>query len=164
MWRDEAADPPALVCQTGGTQLRYRPRCIDDLDAMLMKHGGWMPLGGADDQKPVVDGTVEAWGRSPDNPLGGCYGLKNGLRGRHRRRFRLERGPQRSARSARGRHYGHPRSLGFGPCAASQGSSGSLAVATIQRDSATHANALHRFFERHVERAGDSAGVPHQGD
>ena len=34
MWRDEAADPPALVCQVGSTQLKYHLRAIDDLHAM----------------------------------------------------------------------------------------------------------------------------------
>jgi len=82
MWRDEASDPPALVCQVGGTQLRYQLRCIDDLHAMLKKHGDWMPLGGADEQKPAAEGTVEAWGRSERNPVGGWYGMKKGLRGR----------------------------------------------------------------------------------
>ena len=82
MWKDEAADPPALVCQVGSTQLRYQLRAIDDLHAMLKAHGDWMPLGGADEQKPAAEGTVEAWGRSPDNPVGGWYGLKKGLRGR----------------------------------------------------------------------------------
>ncbi len=82
VYRDEAADPPALVCQVGKTQLSYQLRCLDDLHAMLKKHGDWMPLGAADEQKPAADGTVEAWGRSPDNPVGGWYGLKKGLRGR----------------------------------------------------------------------------------
>ena len=82
MWRDETADPPALVCQVGSTQLRYQLRAIDDLQAMLKTHGGWLPLGGADEQKPAPDGSVEAWGRSSENPLGGWYGLKKGLRGR----------------------------------------------------------------------------------
>jgi len=82
MVRDEAADPPALVCRVGSTQLRYHLSAIDDLHAMLKAHGDWMPLGGADEQKPAVEGTVEAWGRSPDNPVGGWYGLKKGLRGR----------------------------------------------------------------------------------
>jgi hypothetical protein len=82
MWRDEAASPPALVCQVGGTQLRYHLRCIDDLHAMLKVRGDWMPLGGTDEQKAAPDGTVEAWGRSADNPVGGWYGLKKGLRGR----------------------------------------------------------------------------------
>ena len=57
-------DPPAIVCQVGGTQLKYQKRAIDDLHAMLKEHGGWMDLGGADEQKPAADGTVEAWGRS----------------------------------------------------------------------------------------------------
>ena len=81
-FRDDALDPPALVVQVGKTELRYRLRCIDDLHAMLEQHGDWMLLGAADEQKPAADGTVEAWGRSPDNPVGGWYGLKKGLRGR----------------------------------------------------------------------------------
>ena len=68
--------------QVGSTQLRYHLRCIDDLQDMLRAHGDWMPLGSADEQKPAADGTVEAWGRSPDNPVGGWYGLKKELRGR----------------------------------------------------------------------------------
>ena len=82
MWLDEAADPAALVCQVGKTQLRYDARCIEDLHAMLKKHGDWMLLGSADEQKPAADGTVEAWGRSTKNPVKGWYGLKKGLRGR----------------------------------------------------------------------------------
>jgi hypothetical protein len=82
MYRDPTLDPPALVCQVGTTQLRYHLRCIEDLHAMLKAHGDWMPLGSADEQKPAAEGTVEAWGRSPNNPVGGWYGLKKGLRGR----------------------------------------------------------------------------------
>jgi hypothetical protein len=82
MYRDEAADPPALVCVVGKTVLSYQLRAIDDLQAMLRAHGDWMPLGSADEQKPAADGTVEAWARSPENPVGGWYGLKKGLRGR----------------------------------------------------------------------------------
>jgi hypothetical protein len=82
MWRDESADPPALVCQVGSTQLRYHLRAIDDLHAWLKAQGDWVDLGGADEQKPAPAGTVEAWGRSDDNPVGGWYGLKKGYRGR----------------------------------------------------------------------------------
>jgi len=82
MWRDESADPPTLVCQVGKTKLSYQLRCLDDLDAMLKAHGDWMPLGGADEQKAAPEGSVEAWARSPENPVGGWYGLKKGLRGR----------------------------------------------------------------------------------
>ena len=82
MWVDDASDPPAIVCQVGGTQLKYQKRAIDDLHAMLKAHGGWMDLGGADEQKAAAEGTVEAWGRSEGNPVGGWYGLKKGLRGR----------------------------------------------------------------------------------
>jgi len=81
-FRDETLDPPALVVKVGKTELRYQLRCIDDLHAMLKAGGDWMPLGGADEQKPAPDGSVEAWGRSPANPVGGWYGLKKGLRGR----------------------------------------------------------------------------------
>jgi hypothetical protein len=82
MYRDETADPPALVCVVGKTVLGYQLRAIQDLHAMLRKRGDWMPMGSADEQKPAAEGTVEAWGRSPDNPVGGWYGLKKGLRGR----------------------------------------------------------------------------------
>jgi hypothetical protein len=81
-YRDEGSIPPALVVQVGSTQLRYHLRCIEDLQAMLKAHGDWMLLGSADEQKPAAAGTVEAWGRSPENPVGGWYGLKKGLRGR----------------------------------------------------------------------------------
>jgi hypothetical protein len=81
-FRDETSAPPALVVQVGKTQLRYDLRCVNDLHAMLKSRGDWMLLGSADEQKPAAEGTVEAWGRSPKNPVGGWYGLKKGLRGR----------------------------------------------------------------------------------
>jgi hypothetical protein len=81
-WREEDANPPALVVMVGKTELRYALSCIADLHAMLATHGEWMALGGADEQKPAADGTVEAWARAADNPVGGWYGLKKGLRGR----------------------------------------------------------------------------------
>ena len=71
-----------LVCTVGKTVLHYDARCLADLPAMLKAHGDWMDLGGADEQKPAKDGTVEAWGRLAKNPIGGWYGLKKGLRGR----------------------------------------------------------------------------------
>jgi len=82
MYRDESRDPPALVCQVGKTQLSYRLSCSEDLHAMLLEHGDWIALGSADEQKPAKEDTVEAWGRSESNPVGGWYGLKKGLRGR----------------------------------------------------------------------------------
>ena len=82
MYRDDTADPPALVCQVGSTKLSYDARGIEDLHAMLKQHGDWMDLGAADEQKPAKEGTVEAWARSETNPLGGWYGLRKGYRGR----------------------------------------------------------------------------------
>jgi hypothetical protein len=82
MYRDEAVDPPVLVCQVGSTQLKYQLRAIEDLHAMLVARADWMPLGAADEQKPAADGTVEAWGRSETNPVGGWYGTRKGYRGR----------------------------------------------------------------------------------
>jgi hypothetical protein len=81
-WRDETLDPPALVVQVGKTQLRYAIAAIEDLHAMLKARGDWVALGGTDEQKPAPPDTVEAWARAPDNPIGGWYGLKKGLRGR----------------------------------------------------------------------------------
>jgi hypothetical protein len=82
LYRDPDADPPALVCQVGSTQLRYHLSAIDDLHQMLTEHGDWMPLGNADEQKEAKPGTVEAWARAADNPVGGFYGLRKGYRGR----------------------------------------------------------------------------------
>jgi hypothetical protein len=82
MYRDDTADPAALVCQVGSTTLRYDARALDDLHAMLRAHGDWMELGAADEQKDAAPGTVEAWARAADNPVGGFYGLRKGYRGR----------------------------------------------------------------------------------
>lgn len=82
MWRDEDGDPPALVCQVGSTTLTYHLSAVEDLHAMLVEQGGWVDLGAADEKKDAKDGTVEAWGRSGDNPVGGWYGLRKGYRGR----------------------------------------------------------------------------------
>lgn len=79
---DEKDGKPVLVCTVGKTVLLYDARCIDDLHAMLLEAGDWVDLGGADEQKPAPDGSVEAWGRSATNPVQGWYGLKKGLRGR----------------------------------------------------------------------------------
>lgn len=81
-YRDQTADPPAIVVWVGKTELKYQLRCLDDLHKMLKEKGDWMPLGSADEQNPAAEGTVEAWGRSPKNPVGGWYGIKKGLRGR----------------------------------------------------------------------------------
>lgn len=82
MHRDVKDGKDVIVCTVGKTVLLYDARCLDDLHAMLKAHGDWMELGSADEQKDARPGTVEAWGRSPDNPMGGWYGLKKGLRGR----------------------------------------------------------------------------------
>ncbi len=79
-WRDEEGG--ALVVQVGKTKLSYQLRAIEDLHAMLDEFGDWMPLGNADEGKPVKDGTVEAWARDGGNPVGGYYGLRKGYRGR----------------------------------------------------------------------------------
>lgn len=80
--RDIRDGMEVLVCTVGKTVLYYDSRCIDDLHRMLKSNGDWMELGSADEQKPARDGTVEAWGRSEKNPVGGWYGLKKGFRGR----------------------------------------------------------------------------------
>jgi hypothetical protein len=82
MYKETKDGKAILVCTVGKTVLYYDYQCLDDLHAMLKKHGDWMELASADEQKPVKEGTVEAWGRSGQNPVGGWYGLKKGLRGR----------------------------------------------------------------------------------
>ncbi|WP_350224877.1 DUF6855 family protein [Arthrobacter sp. fls2-241-R2A-200] len=82
MYKDEALDPPAIICQVGATKLTYQLRAIEDLHAWLVEQGDWVPLGAADEGKEAAEGTVEAWGRSEGNPVGGWYGLRKGYRGR----------------------------------------------------------------------------------
>jgi hypothetical protein len=82
MYKDESADPPMLVCQVGTTTLTYQLRAIEDLHDWLRAQGDWVPLGAADEKKEAAEGTVEAWGRSEANPVGGWYGLRKGYRGR----------------------------------------------------------------------------------
>ena len=82
MYRDERDGQAVIVCDVGKTTLLYDARAIEDLHAMLKAHGEWMELGSADEQKPAKENTVEAWARSSENPVGGWYGLKKGLRGR----------------------------------------------------------------------------------
>jgi len=82
MHADEKDGKEVLVCTVGKTILHYDIRCLTDLHTMLKTHGDWMELGSADEQKPAKEGTVEAWGHSEKNPVGGWYGLKKGLRGR----------------------------------------------------------------------------------
>ena len=79
---EERDGKKVLVCTVGKTILFYDARCIEDLHKMLKNADGWVELGGADEQKPAKEETVEAWGRSTSNPVGGWYGLKKGLRGR----------------------------------------------------------------------------------
>jgi hypothetical protein len=82
MHRDTRDGADVIVCTVGTTTLLYAARGLDDLHAMLEARGDWMELGSADEQKPAKDGTVEAWARSSDNPIGGWYGLRKGYRGR----------------------------------------------------------------------------------
>lgn len=82
MHRDVRDGRDVLVCTVGKTVLLYDARCLEDLRKMLEAKGDWVELGSADEQKEAKPGSVEAWGRAPDNPVGGWYGLKKGLRGR----------------------------------------------------------------------------------
>ncbi|MET7029512.1 DUF6855 family protein [Sediminicola luteus] len=71
-----------LVCTVKSTILHYDIRCLEDLYTMLKEHGDWMELGSKDEKVETKEGTVEHWGRSPKNPIGGWYGLKKGFKGR----------------------------------------------------------------------------------
>ena len=107
-YRDPDANPPALVVQVGGTQLRYHLRCIEDLHTMLKAHGTWMPLGNADEQKDAKPGTVEAWGRSADNPVEGLVRVQEGLARPVRQ---LRAAGARGARPGRGQHNARDNSM-----------------------------------------------------
>lgn len=79
---DEKDGKDILVCTVKKTVLHYDIRCIKDLHAMLVEHGDWMLLGSKDEKVETKPDTVEHWGRSEDNPVGGWYGLKKGFKGR----------------------------------------------------------------------------------
>lgn len=82
VWKDEAAEPPALMCRVGSTVLGYQWRGLEDAHKLLKAHGDWMELGNKDEGKETKEGTLEHWARAADNPIGGYYGIKKGLRGR----------------------------------------------------------------------------------
>jgi hypothetical protein len=82
MYIDEKDGREIIVCVVGTTVLHYDYRCLRDLHAMLKEHGDWMELGSKDEKQEAAEGTVEYWARSPQNPIGGWYGLKKGFRGR----------------------------------------------------------------------------------
>ena len=79
---DEKDGIEILVCTVGKTILHYDIRCLTDLHEMLKKHGDWMELASKDEKQETKEGTVEDWGRSPNNSVGGWYGLKKNFRGR----------------------------------------------------------------------------------
>ena len=82
MYIDEKDGIEIIVCTVGKTILHYDYRCLSDLHGMLKKHADWMELGSKDEKQETKEGTVEHWGRSPGNPIGGWYGLKKNFRGR----------------------------------------------------------------------------------
>jgi hypothetical protein len=82
MYRDDEVDPAVLVCQVGSTKLLYRARAIEDLAAWLREQDDWVLLGSTDEGKEPPPGTVEEFGRSTSNPVGGWYGIRKGYRGR----------------------------------------------------------------------------------
>lgn len=79
---DEKDGREILVCTVKTTVLHYDIRCLEDLHNMLKEQEDWILLGSKDEKQEAVPGTIEHWGRSTDNPIGGWYGLKKGFRGR----------------------------------------------------------------------------------
>jgi uncharacterized protein YndB with AHSA1/START domain len=91
----------------GSTTLKYRLRAIEDLHAWLKARGDWVPLGAADEKKPAADGTVEAWGRSTDNPAWPRSATTPATTGceRSRRSLPWSRGPAGPGRAPSARRY-----------------------------------------------------------
>lgn len=82
MYIDEKDGTEIIVCVVGSTILHYDARIIADMHKMLLDFGDWMPMGSKDEKAESKEGTLEHWGRSADNPIGGWYGLKKNFRGR----------------------------------------------------------------------------------
>jgi hypothetical protein len=51
---DQKDGKDVIVCTVGKTVLLYNIDILDDLHKMLNKHGDWMELGSADDQKTML--------------------------------------------------------------------------------------------------------------
>ena len=82
MYRDDASDPPQLVCQVGSTRLATRRgRSTTSTPGSRSRATGCRSVPPTRARRPPP-GTVEAWGRSADNPVGGWYGVRKGYRGR----------------------------------------------------------------------------------
>ena len=79
---DEKDGTEILVCTVGKTILHYDIRCLSDLHVMLKAHNDWIELGSKDEKQEAKEGTVEHWGRSISNPIGGWYGQKKNFKGR----------------------------------------------------------------------------------
>jgi len=62
MHTDQKDGKQIRVCTVDSTVLHDDAWCINDLHAMLKRAGDWVELGGADEQKPAKERTVEAWG------------------------------------------------------------------------------------------------------
>lgn len=81
-WKRGEGENAELMIAVGSTKLSYQWRGLEDAHKMLLAHGDWMPLGNADEGKPVKADTIEEWARNESNPVGGYYGLRKGYRGR----------------------------------------------------------------------------------
>ena len=83
VYRDEEADPPALVVFASKTEVRYLYGLSTDLHAMLKSPTAtgchWATRTRRSPSRRAL--SRHGPGR-PENPVGGWYGLKKGLRGR----------------------------------------------------------------------------------
>jgi hypothetical protein len=80
--RKPEEDPPFLEVLAGSELRRFQLLALEHLIVMLRGHGNWMLLGSVEERTDAPTGSVEAWGRSSRNPVGGWYGLTIGMRGR----------------------------------------------------------------------------------
>jgi hypothetical protein len=81
IYKDEDNGQEILVCKIGKCVFHYDYRCITDLYCFLHKEGQWLKVGAVDEKKKPEEGTIEAWARSQNNPIGEWYGLNEGHRG-----------------------------------------------------------------------------------
>ena len=82
MYRDEQADPPALVCQVGSTTLRYHLRADRGPARLAARARATGCRSGRPTSRSRPRRHGRGWGRAEDNPVGGWYGLRKGYRGR----------------------------------------------------------------------------------
>ena len=83
MYLDDAADPPAIICQVGGTQLQVRQAARSTICTRCSRRTATgCPSAAPTSRSPHRRARSRPGAAPRTTRVGGWYGLKKGLRGR----------------------------------------------------------------------------------